>query len=713
MKKSKYLTKQLAFSIIILFITTSLVPCTAKDSINSKELKIDYSGNKGFVDGEFFVKFSSDITLDLSKSKDGLIKTGIISIDNLNEKHSVTSAEKMFNFCRNNKPENPYIYNIYKFYVPKTSDILSIVKEYSQISSIIYAEPNYIFHSTETPNDPYLSLQWALHNTGQTGGTNDADIDAIEAWDIETGDEDIIICVLDTGVDWDHPDLEANIWINPGEDINGNGIADPTDFNDVDDDENGFIDDIRGWDFVDTNDTVYPGEDGKVRDNDPMDFWGHGTHCSGIASSVTNNNVGVAGVCWNCSIMAVRAGYMTEGGHGLSEEDDVADGIIYTADNGADVLSMSWGSYNESDLLKDLMDYTYSQGVVLVAGACNDDSNLKFYPASLDNVISVAATDHTDWKAMFSNHGSWVDVAAPGVDINSTFPDDTYYTWSGTSMSTPFVAGLASLILSKNPGFNQEEITTIIRSTTDSVNSSKYIGTGRINAYKAIQRDSTPIVILNSSLDESLVYNDVSVKGTATGDTFKNYSICYGLGVYPDEWTEIYTSTNPVTNDVLALWNVSNLIENKKYTLRLIVYNTVGQRSEDRAVLLIDSSPEKPKIEGPTLGKIKIKYDFFFKSIDNNDDNLSYYIDWGDGSLKKWFGPYKSGEEARINHTYTKTGDYEIKAKAKDIYGAESDWATFKLTIPRDRMTISSLFLQLLERYLNTFIIVKYLLGFN
>jgi len=712
MKNIDLLTKQLAFGIVIILLTASFISCTAENTINSSEIFIDINKNRDFVSGEFFVKFTSDTNLDISKSKEGLIKTGISSIDSINEKYHVTSIEKMFKACKENTQENPYIYNIYKFIVPKSSDILSIVNDYSSDLSVIYSEPNYYLQTCVTPNDPLLTMQWYLHNTGQTGGTSDADIDAPEAWDIETGDEEIIICVHDTGVDWDHPDLEDNIWVNPGEDLNHNGVVDPSDFNDIDDDSNGFVDDIRGWDFVDTNDTVFPGEDGKVRDNNPMDFHGHGTHCSGIASAVTNNNVGVAGVCWNCKIMAVRAGYMTEGGWGHLEADDAVEGVIYAADNGADVISMSWGNYSLHYLLKDLMNYAYSKGVVLVAAAGNDDSSLKLYPAALGNVIGVGATDHRDDKASFTNHGSWVDVAAPGVDINSTMFNDTYYTWSGTSMATPCVAGLVGLILSKNPGFNQKEIMTIIRSTTDDVNSNKYIGTGRINAFKAIQRDSSPIVDLNYTLDDAIVYDEVTVKGTACGSTFLDYSLQYGLGIYPDDWTEIYTSTTPVTDDVLAVWNVSDLIQDEKYSVRLIVHDTVGQISEDRAIVLIDSSPETPEINGPTLGKIKIEYDFFFETEDPNDDNLSYYIDWGDNSFEQW-GPYISGEEARISHTYTKTGYFEIKAKAIDIYGAESDWATFKLTIPRTKSAFNPLLTQLFERYLNTYLIIKYLLGLS
>jgi len=551
-----------------------------------------------YVPGEFIVKFKTNAIVDIKKSFDGVTIIGMPSIDYLNEIHHVNSIEKLFNSNKKFEEKNPYKYNIFKFSVKQDSDILSIVKDYTKNQYVIYAEPNYIIHMYETPNDLEFNKQWALYNTGQTGGTPDADIDATEAWDIETGDKNIIIAVPDTGVDWNHPDLENNIWVNPGEDINDNGIVDPSDFNDIDDDGNGFVDDIRGWDFVDSNISAFPGEDGTVRDNDPMDFGGHGTHCSGIASAVTNNNEGIAGVCWNCSIMPIRAGFITHSERSEGELDDIAAGIIYAADNGADVMSNSWGSFDFSNLIKDAMDYAYSQGVVLVAGAGNFDVNQKCYPAGLDNVISVAATDHNDNRVALpywgSEFGSWIDIAAPGADIYSTMFNDTYSYESGTSMACPHVAGLAGLILSKNPDLNQEEIRTILRSTTDEVNSEFYIGTGRINAYKAIQRDSTPIASLNSILDDAIVSGEVSILGTASGSTFVNYSVWYGEGVYPDEWIEIFSSTTPVIDDILADLDTTSLLEDETYSVRLLVYDSVDQLSEDRSVIIIDNEPNPP-----------------------------------------------------------------------------------------------------------------------
>jgi subtilisin family serine protease len=592
-------------------------------SYSTIDLLKDNGENIEFVPGEFIIKFKEESILDISKSINGFYTTGISSVDALNEKYHINSIETLFEFNKGH-----ILFNIFKFSLSKDSDIISIVQDYSLDPNVIYAEPNYISKVSLTPNDPDFYLQYALHNTGQTNGTDDADIDAVEAWDIETGDENIVIAIHDTGVDWDHPDLADNIWINPGEDLNGNGVVDPTDFNDIDDDNNGFIDDIRGYDFVDTTNPVYPGEDGTDPDNDPMDFHGHGTHCSGIASASTDNNIGIAGVAWNCSIMPVRTGYMAPSGGGYLEHDDSVCGLVYAADNGAHIISMSWGSSGVSQIILDAIDYSYSKGAILVAAAGNYNTYVNFYPASYDNVIAVAATNHNDNRAGFSNYGSWVDVAAPGVDIYSTLFNDTYEAWSGTSMSTPTVSGLVGLILSKNPNFTQDEVLTIIRSTTDSVNyTAHYIGTGRINAYKAIQRDSTPIANLNSDLDDIFIYDEIKINGTACGSTFVEYFVAYGAGIYPDSMTVIEASSNPVTNDVLTVWTPPTDLEKEYCTIRLWVYDTEERLSEDIVVLKVNRAPFAPKIEGTEKIKPGIEYEYKFQTTDLNGDNIEYFVD--------------------------------------------------------------------------------------
>ena len=273
---------------------------------------------------------------------------------------------------------------------------------------ILLVEPNYRVHIARTPNDPCFPQLWGMHNTGQTGGTKDADIDAPEAWDVATGvpeTSDIIVGITDTGIDYLHPDLVANMWVNPGE------IPD----NRIDDDGNGYIDDVYGYDFF--------GDD-----SDPSDAAGHGTHCDGTIAGVGDNGRGVAGVNWRCKIMALR--FLDAIGHGNTG--DAIEAIIYGVNNGAKILSNSWGGDGYSEAMELAIMYARDHGVLFVAAAGNYGGNTDsepYYPASYEvsNVISVAATDHKDLLASFSNFGDEsVDVGAPGVSILSSVP--TYRT---------------------------------------------------------------------------------------------------------------------------------------------------------------------------------------------------------------------------------------------------------------------------------------------
>jgi len=283
--------------------------------------------------------------------------------------------------------------------------VTGAIKKYNNDPNVEYAEPNYIVHALATPNDPFFGQLWGLHNTGQTvngtAGTSDADIDAPEAWDITTGDSNVVIAVIDSGVAWDHPELVGNIWTNTDE-IPGNGI---------DDDGNGYQDDIRGWDFLDN-------------DNDPMDYHGHGTHVAGTIAGVGDNNEGITGVMWTARIMPLR--FLDAAGLGYTA--DAIAAINYAIENGARVMNNSWGGYGYSQSLRDAIERSNSENTVFVAAAGNDGLNndsTPTYPASfpLANIISVAATDQDDNLASFSNYGpASVDVGAPGVNTFSTVP---------------------------------------------------------------------------------------------------------------------------------------------------------------------------------------------------------------------------------------------------------------------------------------------------
>jgi subtilisin family serine protease len=364
-------------------------------------------------------------------------------------------------------------------------------KTFNNKEGILYAHPNYILKALSTiPNDPCFIQQWGMNNTGQihpktgggfSSGTPDADIDAPEAWDIHKR-TDIVVAVIDSGVDYTHPDLAVNMWHNPGE-IPGNGI---------DDDHNGYVDDIYGYDFCTWG--------GKLRDSDPLDDFCHGTHCAGIIGAVGNNGIGVTGVCWNVKIMALK--FISHDNHGYTS--DAIKCIEYAVSKGAKVLSNSWGyPSNPGQGLKDAIDAANTAGVLFVAPAGNDGFPRVDYPAAYtsSNIISVLATNHNDQKWSFSNyHSVGVDLGAPGEDILSTFPTyqtaamtaghySTYYeTISGTSMSTPYVAGACALIWAMNPQLTHLQVKQIILDTVDK-NCGLYlkcVTQGRLNLHKAI-----------------------------------------------------------------------------------------------------------------------------------------------------------------------------------------------------------------------------------
>ncbi|KPK68440.1 hypothetical protein AMJ82_08245 [candidate division TA06 bacterium SM23_40] len=303
--------------------------------------------------------------------------------------------------------------------------------------------------------------------------------------------------ITDTGVDWDPPDLAADIWINWLEDINGNGQFDTIpeaqggDINNFDDDGNGYIDDVIGWDFVTLSPSqVCPGED-YTADNDPMDFDGHGTHVSGIAAAVTNNGVGVAGMARDCRIMPLRVGWQAPDCQtGLINMSFAVSGIAYGIQKSVTAINMSYDT--SGGVIMQAMRDAYAAGVVMVHSAGNDNLNAPdVVDIMADTVLSVAATNQQDVKAGFSNYGAWVDVSAPGVGIMSTFFNDGYADLQGTSMSAPFVTGLAGLIRSQSPGLAVDEVIARIKDTAEDIDSLNpgyegMLGTGRINAYQAL-----------------------------------------------------------------------------------------------------------------------------------------------------------------------------------------------------------------------------------
>lgn len=362
------------------------------------------------------------------------------------------------------------------------------------------AEPDHLVHLAATPNDTSFASQWGLHNTGQDGGVVDADVDAPEAWDIHTGSSLPLVAVLDTGVDTNHLDLAANLWTNPGE-IPGNG---------VDDDSNGFVDDVRGWNFV-------------ADTNEPFDDNGHGTHCAGIIAAGGNNGRGVSGICWQASLMPLK--FMNAAGNGTSA--DAAEALAYATAMGVHITSNSWTSNEYSAAIENAIQASNTAGILFVAAAGNEGVSLDVvptYPAQYPtaNILAVAATTRRDGLALFSNYSAThVDLAAPGETILSTLPGNSYGERNGTSMAAPVVTGICALMKSYRPVLTHQQIRDLVLASVDPVAelSGKVATGGRVNAHTAVSACNDILVTPTGGL---------TVSGTA-GGPFTPSSIVFTL----------------------------------------------------------------------------------------------------------------------------------------------------------------------------------------
>lgn len=344
--------------------------------------------------------------------------------------------------------------------------------------AIQIAEPNFIYRTNRIPNDPDLGKLWGLINSGQadsnkTIGIAGIDIGAEKAWDIQTGNQDLLISVIDTGVDYNHKDLKGNIWTN---EVEANGTAG------VDDDNNGYIDDIHGYDFVN-------------KDGDPMDDHGHGSHCSGTIAAKGDDNQGIVGVAWNAKIMGVK--FLSKDGSGSLE--DAVEAIKYSTKMGVKIMSNSWGGGGYSEIMKEAIAEANTKGIVFTAAAGNHSGNndeTPSYPANYNvpNVISVAALDNRGRLAYFSCYGRrTVHVAAPGVNVFSSLPGG-YDSWSGTSMATPHVTGVAALLLSQEPNLTPEQVRERLIKTSKPLAGvkGKAASNGLVDAYMALTNQMAP-----------------------------------------------------------------------------------------------------------------------------------------------------------------------------------------------------------------------------
>ena len=344
----------------------------------------------------------------------------------------------------------------YSVSVPTGTSMQQALAFWQSHPNVAIVTPDFELTTQSIPNDPSFGSLWGLSNNGSQGGLLNADINIEPAWALGTATS-IVTAVIDTGVDYTHPDLASNIWTNTDE-VAGNGI---------DDDGNGFVDDVRGWDFVNN-------------DSDPMDDNGHGTHVAGPIGAVGNNGVGVTGVAWTASIMPLK--FLDQSGSGSLS--DAIKAIQYARVNGAKIINASWGGGGFSSALQSAISQFITSGGLFVAAAGNETTNnyvTPSYPANYQGVISVGASTRTDTRASFSNYGTSVDVFAPGQSILSTLPGNRYGSLSGTSMATPQVAGALALLWGQNPTLSATTISQALINSTDNVLRASNSTHGRIN----------------------------------------------------------------------------------------------------------------------------------------------------------------------------------------------------------------------------------------
>jgi subtilisin family serine protease len=446
--------------------------------------------------------------------------------------------------------------------------------------SIEYIQKSTNYRMDIVPNDSLLSEQWALEK-----------IQAFDAWDKTQGVDTVLLAIIDTGIDYLHPDLQNKIYLNPGEngtDGNGNDKS----LNGIDDDQNGFIDDFRGWDFTDRVGFPFDSSGGDYLDwdNDPMDENGHGTYIGGIAGAETNNITGIAGVAPKIKLVPLRAFDPS----GFGEEDDVAAAILYAVKIGAKVVNMSFGDNSFSLVLRDVIRFAYARGVVLVGSSGNSGSTAPHYPSGYTEVISVGNSTQNDFVAPNSNFGSTLDLVAPGSSIITTARNNNYASISGTSAATPHVAATAALILSLQ-NFTNEEVKQIIKSTTDDIDEPGWdlkSGAGRLNLLRALTVIAPSVIRINSPTQDFATLEDqIIVNASVLSPSFVSYSLYYGTGYNPEQWiTLISNEVNQFSIEDIYTLNISSLPDTV-YALRLEVQLSNARTLEERVNFHISRTP--------------------------------------------------------------------------------------------------------------------------
>ena len=521
--------------------------------------------------GELLIRLTPDAASDLGR----LQANAPISV--LHVQHKVESLHPLFSYLA--RPSlNPNLKRTYLLRFAPDAPLEDLRAVYEQSPLVEAVEYNYLrptLADPVIPNDPMYPEQWNLPL-----------MKLPQAWAIEKGDRNVVIAIIDSGIDYRHDDLAPKAWINPGE-VPENGL---------DDDGNGYVDDVYGWDFTDAPNLQAEG-DYLEGDNEPIDEKGHGTHVAGIAGAMPDNGIGVAGVAWECPLMAIRAG-LSLGGSSRMQDDDSAAAIVYAVDNGASVINMSWGSERRSFVIQDAIDYAYARGAVLVAAAGNSQKPAAIFPAAYRKVIAVASTEQNQQRFYQSNFGASIDIGAPGNVILSTQINNQYRLLTGTSMASPHVAGVAALLLAKRPALTHEEVRHILISTADPVYQEdsdaldeRFVGAGTVNAERALFASGALQARILAPETNSGGADSITVIGTAGGYKFHSWQLSYGASTVPTEFTPFtQSSSTQKIGETLAVWDTT-MVPEGIYTVRLTTTATDGQQMHDQVVLSVDRTP--------------------------------------------------------------------------------------------------------------------------
>jgi len=526
---------------------------------------------------------------------------GVDELARLHKRYGVASATPLLNsVVRSNNASKPVsggrststaadlsLWQVVEF--SSSVDPAMASAAYAKLDAVDSSQPNYLRRFCAIPDDPLYSQQSNLRAMGPI--------------DLLPGDaEGIIVAIIDSGVDYLHPDVADQIWVNA---VELAGVAGK------DDDANGYVDDIIGWDFADA-----PGHAGSgdflQRDDDPMDESGHGSHVAGIIGAGVDNGTGISGMAAGVQLMVLRSGFQV-GGTGFLEDDDIAAAIIYAVDNGAHIINLSLGDPSFSPLLRDVIRYATEAGVLVVAAAGNEAEEGIFYPARLEQTIAVAAADDHGRMATFSNWGPAVDLAAPGVGIPSLALGGAYAERSGTSMSTAHVSGAAALLLARWPHLNPEQLRSSLMHDALDISTRGWdpnsgAGLVQVSAAPSVSPLGVQVHVDTQSRLQSGVQSDsVGVEVTLMGAGAVSFTLSWGVGRTPESWTPFARQEVDIrpgsTLTLQEVWPVGDLPDSS-YVIRAEVFSAAERHSDHseielrRGVTVVQSLRSSRALEG-------------------------------------------------------------------------------------------------------------------